>query len=219
MLSSVSQLSEFTPELLEKSLADGAFVAAAQQAQVLAFTNWTLYPHMTACWHYLQEHVLSKLTHRPWLFIDLVDPRSRSDADISAMLDILPGFETNCRTIFGGNLNESNAVARLLGVEQIEDEDGEVVAAQAVALREKLGISQVATHCIGSAAYADATGSWHATGPYCAKPLKSTGAGDRYNAGYCPRHRARPTASSWAAPARQRHLWLFRAPCPQRQPR
>jgi len=32
---------------------------------------------------------------------------------------------------------------------------------------------------------ADPSGTASVEGPFCPKPLKSTGAGDRFNAGYC----------------------------------
>ncbi|NQX95964.1 MAG: carbohydrate kinase [Erythrobacter sp.] len=184
MLSSVSQLADFTPESLRESLADGAFAAACSRAGALAFTNWTLYPHMTECWQVIQQEVISKLPNNPWIFLDLVDPRSRSEADIKAMLDVVPAFEDGGRLVFGGNLNEANVLAGILGVPKVDEETGPAVADQAAAIREKLGVSQVATHCIACAAVADANDSWHAVGPYTPTPKRSTGAGDRYNAGY-----------------------------------
>lgn len=184
MLSSVTQLAGFDAPLVQRALADGSFAAACRRAGLLAFTNWTLYPHMTACWDLISTQVLATLPRRPWLFIDLVDPRSRSHADIAAMLEVVTGFERHCRTVFGGNLNEANAVAEILGVAQVH-QDGPAVAEQAAALRHKLGVSQVATHCIRGAAVADASGAVWAEGPYTPTPKKSTGAGDRFNAGYC----------------------------------
>jgi hypothetical protein len=184
MLSSVSQLADFTPDALRAALADGAFAQACSQAGALAFTNWTLYPHMTDCWRVVQEEVIQHLPNNPWVFIDLVDPRSRSDADIEAMLEVLVGFERGARLVFGGNLNEANVLSRLLGLPENSDETGAAVAAQAAAIREKLGVSQVAIHCIPCAAVASADGAWSAPGPTTPTPRRSTGAGDRYNAGY-----------------------------------
>jgi fructose-1-phosphate kinase PfkB-like protein len=61
----------------------------------------------------------------------------------------------------------------------------EDIAAQAAEIREKLGVSAVSIHCVKTASLADATGSYAVSGPYCAQPKKSTGAGDRFNAGFC----------------------------------
>ena len=56
--------------------------------------------------------------------------------------------------------------------------------ALAAALRTRLGISELVIHHIKSTAVAGPDGEASLTGPYCAAPKKSTGAGDRFNAGY-----------------------------------
>lgn len=184
MLSAVSQLARFTPELLAEVTADGRFLVACRRASLIAMTNWTLYPHMTACWTYLQQKVYGNLTHRPRFFIDLVDPRGRSVEDIRAMLEVLRGFEQFGPVTLGGNLNEANAVAGALGLETVE-EDAEPLMNQAAAIRDALGIDEVVTHCVRCAARAGSDGRQFAQGPFCPTPVKSTGAGDRFNAGYC----------------------------------
>lgn len=184
MFSAVAQLGEFNPELIGRVLADGRYAKAAAEAKLIALTNWTLYPHMTECWAKLQRDVYSKLTHKPWVFIDLVDPTGRADADIRAMLEVAPGFEGSARTVLGLNCNEANAMCRAWGLARCEDAI-EPVKAQAKVLREKLGISEVVIHAVKYAVTANAGGVYGVEGPYCAAPKKSTGAGDRFNAGYC----------------------------------
>jgi sugar/nucleoside kinase (ribokinase family) len=184
MLSSMRQLADFTPARLLEKTADGAFAAALGRADLIALTNWTLYPHMTACWKTLQTDFLPALRQRPWLFLDLVDPRSRSRNDMQDMLAVLPGFERHTRCILGGNLNEANVLGELLGLSTVAEE-GPEVAPLCAALREKLGISEVAIHCVAGAAVASDDGVVWVEGPYTDTPKKSTGAGDRYNAGYC----------------------------------
>jgi sugar/nucleoside kinase (ribokinase family) len=56
---------------------------------------------------------------------------------------------------------------------------------QAAALREVLGISRVVVHRNSFAVSAAADGGFIQAGPYCPNPRKSTGAGDRFNAGFC----------------------------------
>ncbi len=183
MLCSVSQLAEFTPQLLDRVLADGAFLAACRRAKAIAITNWTLYPHMTACWRHLQQQVFSRLDHRPVFFFDLVDPSSRSSDDIRGMLAALAGFTAYGETTLGLNGNEGNAMARLLGLATCT-EDPAALAAQAAAIRTALKIDAVVIHGVHQAAVAEAAGTEHAPTPFCAKPKKLTGAGDRFNAGY-----------------------------------
>lgn len=184
MFSAVTQLAEFNPAMLDRVLADGIYLQSCKQARLIALTDWTLYPHMTACWRQLQAEVFSRMTHRPFFYLDLVDPTSRSEADIRAMIDAIPGFEKSGATVLGLNGNEANVISRLLNLPEVQEE-AEAVRLQAARLREKLGISQVVIHCMKVAARADSNGAVVVQGPYCAQPKKSTGAGDRFNAGYC----------------------------------
>ncbi|MBI2516303.1 MAG: carbohydrate kinase [Opitutae bacterium] len=184
MFSSVTQLAELTAEKAGELLADGAYARSCREARLIALTDWTLYPHMTAVWRRLQEGVHRWLTHRPDFFIDLVDPSSRAPADIRAMLDVLPGFETAGPLTLGLNGNEANILARLLGLSICAESEPASTATLAEQLRTRLGISTVVIHHIKSAALAAADGSAALAGPFCPKPKKSTGAGDRFNAGY-----------------------------------
>lgn len=186
MLSAVTQLQEMSPALLEQVLADGAYEKSCRDSQLIVLTNWTLYPHMTACWDVLVEKVYSRLTHRPWFYFDLVDPSGRALDDVKDMLKVLVKFEKHGRTTLGVNGNEANIISRALSLPTVDSaEDMEGIKKQAVAIREKLGISEVATHCIKLAAVADTSGVVGVQGPFCPSPKKSTGAGDRFNAGYC----------------------------------
>lgn len=183
LFSSVAPLAEFDCALLSKVLSDGVYARACAQAQLIAITDWTLYPHMTECWRKLQAEVYDRLKQRPFFFIDLVNPAGRSEADVKEMLATLPGFETAGPTVLGLNGAEANLLARVLGLPEVEEEMP-ALQAQAAALRRKLGISQVVTHSVKLAVRADATGACGVEGPFCANPKKSTGAGDRFNAGY-----------------------------------
>ena len=184
MFSSVSQLAELTPAHARARLAAGRFAAACAEAGLIALTDWTLYPHMTAVWRLLQKEVFAGLTQRPRFFIDLVDPSGRTAAEIAEMLSLLVGFETAGTLTLGLNGNEANIAARILNLPLAQPECAESVQIQAAALREALGISEVVIHQIKVAVAADARGTVALVGPYCAQPVKSTGAGDRFNAGY-----------------------------------
>lgn len=184
MFSSVRQLADFTAADVRERLKDGAYLAACRGAAVIALTDWTLYPHMTEVWQLLQKEVYAHMTHRPHFFLDLVDPSTRPAAEILAMLETLPGFEPHGPVTLGLNCNESNILARLLKLPEADHEmdDFERLAAD---LRRCIGISTVIIHRPRFAVAAGAEEAAQISGPHCAKPLKSTGAGDRFNAGYC----------------------------------
>lgn len=184
MFSAVRQLSDFTPEAVRGCLADGAFSDACAGAHVIALTDWTLYPHMTGVWRMLQEEVFSRLPQRPEFLIDLVDPSSRSAADILEMASALSDFEQAGPLTLGLNGNEANILCRLHALDTVASGGSpEETLAQAQALRERLGITRVLIHRIAFAVSADGDGGLVQAGPFCQNPKKSTGAGDRFNAG------------------------------------
>jgi sugar/nucleoside kinase (ribokinase family) len=181
MLSAVEQLGAVTPALLQQHAEE--LRQALNQSAAMALVNWTLYPHMTDCWRWLADELLPRLHQRPLLFLDLVDPRSRSQADQHAMLDAMRALAAVTDVVFGGNLNEANAVAELLGIAE-SAEDPTAMTEQADEIRQALGLSRVVVHSIRHAVQADDQGRHAVAGPYCAAPKKSTGAGDRFNAGW-----------------------------------
>lgn len=182
MLPAVAQLAQLDAALAERVLCSGDFPAACGRAGLIALTNWTLYPHMTAVWQLLGERVFSRLTQRPAFVIDLVDPSGRSREDIAAMLKQLPRLSACGFVSLALNLNEANVLARLLDLQGGSDDQD--MAALAARLRLAVGVGEVAIHGVRFAACAGSAGEACVRGPYCEKPVKLTGAGDRFNAGY-----------------------------------
>lgn len=184
MFSAVRQLADFTAGSVGEQLKDGAYLKACREAAIIALTDWTLYPHMTEVWDLLQKEVYSRLDHQPHFFVDLVDPSTRSQQDILAMLQTLAGFERHGSVTLGLNGNEANILARLLKLPEAarNAEDYQRLAAD---LHRCIAISSVVIHQPRFAAAAERGQTATIAGPHCAQPLKSTGAGDRFNAGYC----------------------------------
>ncbi len=185
MLASMSDLHRFSTTVIAEQLKSGVFQESCQAADLIVMNNWTLYPHMTDCWAYLNKHVYSSLDHRPYMFIDLVNPSNRSRQDIFAMMEGIKQLQAHANVILGLNLNESDVLAGLIGG-SAAGEGPTAVRTQAQSLRDYLNISEVVVHgvkinCVAAKDYVvDGI-----SGPYCRSPLKSTGAGDRFNAGYC----------------------------------
>src|SRR5207237_10269295 len=65
---------------------------------------------------------------------------------------------------------------------ETETESG--LRARAARIRERLNVTTVVVHPKESAACATRDGTWWVPGPYVAKPLITTGAGDHFNAGF-----------------------------------
>lgn len=183
MFSAVRQLADFAPDFVAEKLREGFYQKACAEASVIALTDWTLYPHMTAVWKMLAGEVFAHLPEGKRFFVDLVDPSSRGAEDVRAALALLPDLAGQGKLTLGVNGNEANLIARLLGVAEATDQV-DSISAQAKALRDALGVDEVVVHWIKFAAVAGADGEASVSGPYCAQPRKSTGAGDRFNAGY-----------------------------------
>ncbi|MDQ8194548.1 PfkB family carbohydrate kinase [Coraliomargarita sp. SDUM461004] len=184
MFSSVSPLAEFTPTDIAQRTTDGHFLATCNAASLIAITDWTLFPHMTACWQALQDTVFSKLHQRPKFFFDLVDPASRSPEDITAMLKMLANFCHCGHVTLGLNQNEANLLSQATGGHALARPEIQGAQAQAQALLKALGLDEIVIHAVDYAVSASAQESACTKGPYCSKPVKLTGAGDRFNAGY-----------------------------------
>ena len=93
------------------------------------------------------------------------------------MCDLLPGFGQVSLSV---NRTELAVLAQRLDL--IASDDPGVLAAR---LRARLGIAEVVVHNVQINAVATADGVVvRPSGPHCATPLKTTGAGDRFNAGY-----------------------------------
>ena len=166
MFSAVEQLAGFTAHSVRELLADGVYTAACEAAEVIALTDWSLYPSMTQVWRLLESEVFSLLTHRPALFIDLVDPSSRSVADVRDMAAILCEFESVGPVTLGLNGNEANVLCRAHDLSPAPgDATPEQTLQQAFVLRELLGVSRVVTHRVRFAVSATTTAWNHAAWP------------------------------------------------------
>jgi sugar/nucleoside kinase (ribokinase family) len=186
MFSAVQQLAAFTPHSVREHLTDGTYAAACEGAQVIGLTDWSLYPYMTPVWRLLRSEVFSRLTHRPAFFIDLVDPSTRSVADIRDMAAILQEFEPVGPVTLGLNGTEANVLCRAHDVSPAPaDATPEQTLQQAFALRDLFGVTRVVIHRVPFAVSAAAECGCMQPGPYSAGAKKSTGAGDRFNAGFC----------------------------------
>lgn len=184
MFSSVTPLSRFTPEYVQEKLAEEYFTQACQKALVIALTDWTLFPHMTACWDLINRTVFSDWNHRKPIFVDLVDPSSRSEKDCRAMLLQLREMNRTGSVTLGLNQNEANRMSALSGGVPLEKPDQDAALQQARHLQQALSLDAVVIHSVKYAVVQDGEHSASVEGPYCESPVKLTGAGDRFNAGY-----------------------------------
>lgn len=159
---------------------------AFSRAEFVALDNWTMLPHMSDIWRRLLAEVCPKLPpgRTRAIFFDLADPEKRLADDIRSALGVIAEFQRFYRVVLGLNEKEGYAIAEVLGMHASGDGRAKV-AGTARVIREQLGIEAVVIHPTAFAAVATAKGESVVEGPFIAKPLISTGAGDHFNAGFC----------------------------------
>jgi sugar/nucleoside kinase (ribokinase family) len=191
MLNNTGRLGELTAAKIERLIGAGGFTRLCRDAALIGFANWSRYPHMTDCWRVIAARVLPELTTRPWLIIDLADPSGRDAADLARMMDVVASMARACRVVFGANLNEAGVLLESIGGHRPPDAH-EPMADAAEQLRRRLGAHMVAVHSQrrAAAAWEDAHAgdAWRAgrlaiDGAYNPAPVRTTGVGDRFNAG------------------------------------
>lgn len=149
---------------------------------LLACTNWTQLTEMTPLLVEMEKvlPVSPDLT----IFFDLADPEKRPKQDLLEVLQIMGKLQKKAKVILGVNLREAEQVSAVLGIAEVPEDsvEGGKVASRRIA--EKMGIHGVVIHMV---AYASAfVGGVVAgvPGPFCAKPVLTTGAGDHFNGGF-----------------------------------
>jgi hypothetical protein len=185
MLGQMRCLDDITYDRICATMGEAAFHAEVGAAQLVSLVNWTMIPNMTAIFHALVDRVLPKLPPQPdrIFFFDLADPEKRSVADLRGALDAIVRFGAFGRVTLGLNYKEAQQVAAALGT-PCAGEDEQSLRAAAHGIRAKLGIATVVIHPRTSAACATAEGTAWVPGPYCERPLITTGAGDHFNCGF-----------------------------------
>lgn len=184
MFSMLSPLADFDAAHVREQLANSAFEASCRSATLIAMTDWSLFPRMTEVWKLLIESVYKKLDTSPRFFIDLVDPSSRSASDLSEMLQTLSELQRCGPVTLSLNFHEANLVAGSCDAPKLDHPSPEVAQIQASSIRLSLEIDHVVIHNPRYATVSDASETTILSTRYCENPLKSTGAGDRFNAGY-----------------------------------
>ena len=185
MLGQMRSLDEINFDRIVEKMGKAALDLTMGAADLIALVNWTMIPAMTEIFQRLLREVFPALPAKPrHFFFDLADPEKRSRADLLEVLTIIGQFESFGQVTLGLNLKEAQQVHRGLGFFALpEDEAG--LRQLAAEIRAKLDVSTIVIHPKESAACATRTETAWVPGPYVAKPLITTGAGDHFNAGFC----------------------------------
>jgi sugar/nucleoside kinase (ribokinase family) len=180
MLGTMQSLEAVNYENLINALGEEGILELFEKADSISLVSWTMLTKLTDVFKQLTVNILPKLSKKKYFFFDLADPEKRTDNEILEVLNLLKDFEPFGKVVLGLNLRESSQVAKLLNIDN-QDED---LSLRAKAIKESLSINCVVIHPVESAHCASDEGTFNLVGPYCEKPKITTGGGDHFNAGF-----------------------------------
>jgi sugar/nucleoside kinase (ribokinase family) len=185
MLGKMNKLKELTWPNIQSRFGRENFAAKFNQADLVGFVNWTMIPYMSELWQAVLDEICPTLAGpRRKIFFDLADPEKRDDRDLRHALDLILRFNDYFDVIVGFNEKECLEVARAFGW-PLEDRTPEGLAALARRIHERIPVYTIVVHPVSYAlAVSDGVASM-VEGPFIAKPVITTGAGDHFNAGFC----------------------------------
>jgi hypothetical protein len=185
MLGKHYPLKEMNWENIQARFGRDKFTAKFQGADLVGFVNWTMLPYMSEIWDALLAELCPALTGpRRKMFFDLCDPQKRTRPDILRALDLILRFEKHFDVLLGLNESEALAIGEVLGI-KTSDQTAEGLSRLAADINRLLPVNTVVVHPVTYALAASDGVVSVVQGPFVAKPLITTGAGDHFNSGFC----------------------------------
>jgi hypothetical protein len=185
MVGKLDTLKQMTWENIQTRCGLERFTSRFGVADLVGFVNWTMLPYMSDIWESLLEKVCPCMAaDKRIIFFDLADPEKRTRADIHRALDLIGKFEKYFNVILGLNEKEAHEIGAVFGLKP-KTASPESLAELAKGIAAKLPISTLVVHPTQYALAVSKGQVSLAQGPYTAKPLITTGAGDHFNSGFC----------------------------------
>jgi sugar/nucleoside kinase (ribokinase family) len=185
MLPKTVQLNDVNWANIQTRFGRDLFIEKFKSANLISFVNWTMIPFMSDLWKALLTELCPQLNGpRRKIFFDLADPEKRPVKDLEEAMELIVKFEKHFDVIFGLNEKEAFEISDALGL-GFKDHSPEGLAQLAGAILKRLPIGTVVIHPVACALAASRGEVKIVQGPFCAKPLISTGAGDHFNSGFC----------------------------------
>lgn len=185
MLCDLSACEQITLERLLEVVGEAALDEHLKTASFIAAVNWGKLIHVGEIWSYLADRSkqLGREAKEVPCFMDLAEFEGRSEADLDTLLERLTGITAQFSTMLSFNLKEAWQMGTYLGHDFQGRKDPQSVSDLASALKASIDVDRIIIHPNNGAACASETATVYVTGPFCEKPLISTGAGDNFGAG------------------------------------
>lgn len=185
MLCDMRSCGEITWERLIEKVGADKLAETLKASRFIGAVNWGKLPHVGEIWTNLSKQLAELGVPRKQVvfFMDLAEFEQRPMADRDALLEILPGITEQCHTLLSFNLKEAWQMADSFDGDFHGKKDPDTVAELAKFLKANIDVDRIIIHPNDGAACASEDDCTYVPGPYCQKPLISTGAGDNFGAG------------------------------------
>ena len=185
MLCKSVQLNDITWANIQARFGRDKFIEKFITADLVSFVNWTMIPFMSDLWAaLLDEFCPSPMGARRIMFFDLADPEKRTAKDILRALGLIARFENYFDVVLGLNEKEAYEIGEVLGLNTSQQtRDG--LARLAAQIQQQLPISTLVVHPVPYALAVSHGKVSMVDGPFIARPVITTGAGDHFNSGFC----------------------------------
>lgn len=185
MLGKMTPLNEVTWDNIQARMGRQEFQNQITASQLVSFVNWTMVPYMSEIWKsLLSENILPQRNDRQFAFFDLCDPEKRENDDILEAMSLLGEFRKHFRVILGLNEKEAMELSEVYGLE-IGEDTPEGRCQMSERLFKALQVDVLVVHPVRYALTVTEEQTNWVPGPFIAKPVITTGAGDHFNAGFC----------------------------------
>ncbi|MGD1087687.1 MAG: hypothetical protein ABR955_03045 [Verrucomicrobiota bacterium] len=161
------------------------FAEKFSTSDLVGFVNWTMLSHMGEIWEATLKEICPAFKgRRRTIFFDLADPEKRKLEDIRGALETIAKFEKYFDVILGLNEKEAYEIGAVLEL-ITQDKSPEGLSKLALEINRRVPVGTLLVHPVSYALAAGEGSVSLVEGPFTAKPLITTGAGDHFNSGFC----------------------------------
>jgi sugar/nucleoside kinase (ribokinase family) len=185
MIGKHSSLKQVTWENIQKRFGRDRFAAKFGAADLVGFVNWTMLPYMSDVWESILKEICPWMkSPRRTIFFDLADPEKRTREDILRALELIGQFEEYFNVILGLNEKEAHEVGDVFGFRPA-GATPEALVELSLKIASRLKAGTLVIHPVSYALAVTNNKVDMVEGPFTAKPMITTGAGDHFNSGFC----------------------------------